>query len=158
MSLQDTSQSSCELAHQSAGAKFTEHQVGVSSKLLFFSPLLSKDFKRTFTLTVFHMCCEQCARTHAHTTRLSAHRGCRASSGGLKLAYKACIKLKMDFPCYSAAVHRAEAFLSVPQLCRLERYLMAAELPPQSAELSVLYKQLQCSSGGLQQNSEQYNF
>lgn len=63
----------------------------------------------------------------------------------------------MDFPCFSAAAQRAEAFLSMPQLCRLERYLMAAELPPQSAELSVLYRQLQCRSRGLQQNSEQLN-
>lgn len=99
MSLQDTSQSSCEVAHQSAGAKFAEHQVGVSFTLILL--LLSKDFKHTFTLTLFHVCREQ--GTHTPLDYLQ-NKGCCVSSGGLKPVYKGCIKLKMDFPWYSAAL------------------------------------------------------
>lgn len=69
-----------------------------------------------------------CAASSVQTHHLIIlHRGWCVSSGGLKLVYKVYIKLKVDFPWYSAEVHRAEAFL--------ERLLTAAQLPPQSPEL-----------------------
>lgn len=92
--------------------------------VVLFTYFISKDHKHTFRLNILHMCCEQCANTH-HLIIL--HRGWCASSGGLKLVYKVYIKLKVDFPWYSAEVHGAEAFL--------EQLMTAAQLPPQSPEL-----------------------
>lgn len=135
MSLQDTSQSPCETAHQPAGTRSTEHQVGLSFTGLLCCVIYLFHFKKNTTTPSrspsLHVCRVQCANTR-HLTVLHPESGVCVcvSSGGLKLVYKVSIRLKVDFPWYSADVHGAQAFLGC---C-----LAAAPLPPQSAE-RVLY-------------------
>lgn len=154
MSLQDTSQTSCEVAHQSAGVKFAEHQVGVSFTWLFLLLLLSKDFKHTVTLTIFHVSREQGAQTPLDYLQ---NKGWCASSGGLKPVYKGCIKLKMDFPWYSAAL-RSFCNWSFPERATTLQTQVVFEGCRASSTISwTLYSTESYSSKGLQQTSEQLN-